>query len=116
MSGTSTGRPYREIEKSEAEKEMDIVRNRLRDLEEASGLARAWKRVTIGLIAFGIMACGATYTTVGVMVKRGKNPCKDAIVEVHAGDKIMNCPHSDQKLESTVGGPNVWGIQCMCPR
>jgi hypothetical protein len=107
---------YREAEKTEIEKEMDVVRNRLRDLEEASGLARAWKRVTIGLVAFGIMACGATYATVGVMVKRAKNPCKDSIVEIHAGDKVMSCPHPEHKLESVQGGSTAWGIQCMCQR
>jgi hypothetical protein len=107
---------YRVAEKSETQMQMDIVNLRIADLEKASGLARAWKRVTIGLVTLGIMTCGVMYATIGVMVKRDNNPCKDAIVEIHAGDKIMSCPHSDQKLDSIQGSAKAWGIQCMCKR
>jgi hypothetical protein len=103
---------YREAEKSEAEKEMDIVRIRLDVLEEAAGLARAWKRVTIGLVAFGLMTVTTTFVAVGLKVKHDKEPCKDTIVEVHVGDKLMSCPNPNHKLENLTS----WGLQCMCQR
>lgn len=121
MGGMSTGSPYRQFQKTESELEMDIIRNRLTDLENVAGIARAWKRVSIAIISLCMLSGVTAYSYVNSMKNRVSEEisCKDTII-VASSDNMVSCPNSNQKMDlinarsTTTTGKEILTVNMAC--
>jgi len=94
MDNTSYG--YRDNALSNECQEMNNLRDRVFAVEQTVGIARAWKRVAIGLIVFGATVSGASGTYVAVSHRA--SACHDEIVRL-TDDKVVSCSLSNQRGE-----------------
>ena len=114
--GTNKGEPcgYRDNANPDAF-EMDNLRTRVYDVETKVGELKG--RKLFALVLAAVSAVGLAFDVgYAYRTKHAPAPCKDALVEIHAGDKVMSCPHVEHRLESVQGGSTAWAIQCMCQR
>jgi hypothetical protein len=98
---------YRNIVKSESERELDIIRNRIHDVEEKVSVTTAWKRIAYCLLAITVVSVTLHALSFShALTESKKEPCKDTILQQNSTSSI-SCPHSNQTLV---------GYNCFCKR
>lgn len=98
---------YRDVFKSDSERELDIIRNRIHDLEEKASWATAWKRISLALLALAVVSVTLHgFSFAYTVAESKKEPCKDTML-ISNSTTSVSCPHQNQTLV---------GYNCFCKR